>query len=220
MNTNNFILTLPVTVIRPLTGHSMLYSVSPWGAPFSMGMIGCTPSNESIKELVICHEWPIPIIETQTHFTKEDIENIHLRRLLNDYFFSKQFELFQSVARGSEPPDFFVSSIDEPEIGLDLVQYTSEQRRSANARFEKIKSYILAHYSEKLRKLRGYVIYFWWEDDNGISNPDISDKQMKEILVELEKYLPQPSVTQGNELPEKHPGLHIGETRAGANFYA
>jgi hypothetical protein len=220
MSQNNLMLSFPICISKPLVCENPICPMSPWGAPLLYGFKGYVQNEMENKETFIGYEWPIPLIEVQGEFLKNENELLHMRRILNDYFFSKRDELFPLSMKPGDRPDFVFENENKESIGVDLANYTLEDRRDVNARFEKIKDFIRSNYSYELSHLRGHVIYFWWPEIKNTAKPNRTKESLAEILKELKNYQPKPTIVQGNEIPDAHPGLHVGQTKLGANFYA
>ena len=217
MTSGNLMLSLPFMIKTDMTMEGQIMSLAPWGAPLLLGGFGHSVDKKAF-EIVIAYEWPIPYLSLQEQQSKEKNEATHLKRMLKDYGFSRQEELFENIIRGDDPPDFYATR-KSMKFGVDVAQYTLQDRRHANAKFEEIKEYIANNCSEKLAHLRGFSIYFWYWEANNLDKPHIAPSELKELLDALERYKPNPTIVDGDDLPEHHPGWHVGSTKK-TSFYA
>jgi len=187
-------------------------------------MTGAKGLNASGEErLVFNFEWPFPYFVAQEARTKAELERLHLERFITDFTIATTKPPYTEIQRAGDPPDFLCLS-GGVLVNVDCAQLAIQNRRAVNGLFERLRRAILSTPRERFSRLRGCVVYVWFEGSDGkLSMPFSSadDRALVNLVELLIGYEPQPSALQlpTDTLPEQAPMLPTAEGE-GCRFYA
>ncbi|QMS88716.1 hypothetical protein HUN01_14330 [Nostoc edaphicum CCNP1411] len=213
----------PIYIDKGLAATGMFLQLAPWGSATITGLRGKS-IEDSVDQIIINYEWPIPLLHLDKQLSKEEQENLHLQRFLTDYSLATGKIEYTHIQLGNNPPDFSCN-FKGVTVSLDCVQFTVSRRREVNALFENIRRKILDRPREKFLNLRGYLVYTWFGFGNSNSNnyPHRANdtEGIDQIIEMLGTVNVNPVCLQipGGKLPSQAPNLGLVNTEKGCIFY-
>lgn len=215
---------IPVALNVGVSIARLDYVTTPWGAPLILGHRGF--DSDGAERLVISYEWPIALWPAALSMTKNQKEETHLRRFVNDYSVATgSGELYDKVTAGADPPDFLCQK-DDRTVSVECTQFGVGERRKPLALLEGVRRKIMRE-EIALSNLRGFFIYMVFDFGQGEIEtgrpPHPNEKPSIDSLVEaLKEYKPKKEILMlpTGALPEVAPDIDARKTPHGAMFYA
>jgi len=218
---------MPISVPdAPSTVDEMIMSPSPWGVPLVLGMAGQsgTPS-EPTRWLAM--EQAIPWTRPDTPLNKTILEWAHVQRFAADCRGATGSEAFAAIEPNpNDPPDFLATLPGGQRIGVELVAFAIEERRSAEALFRNLRDKLVLQHRHRIGHLTGCTVIVWYgKDQNPNTRPHrkTDDAAVEELIEALVAYRPdiaalRMQVSAG--MPLQMPPLGTETISADATFYA
>ncbi len=216
----------PFQIAEDMLVTSLLYRPQPWFAPSLAGFVGYPVRDPEDMQWHITYEQPIQLLagaplDRWTH------ERLHIDRFCTDYLLRHGRSPYESLERGSDPPDF-MGLTDGKRLGIECTQLTVQERREAFGLFKRVRGGIVDAVGEsrsRFAHLRGLAIYMRFQRGDGQEDlpPAATDSQaVSEIVEAFADFHPDIDAlrTPGGAPPEQAPPLTIGTTSFGCSFHA
>jgi hypothetical protein len=151
---------------------------------------------------------------------------VYLRRFSTDCALAAGTHAFGDVQPGPDPPDATVMT-EAGRLGVESTALAIQSRRMIHGLFTELRRRLQAAEPTAFAKLAGHVVYVWFQNPDAAGPPVLPHKRsdaaaLDELVSALAAYKPDPDAlrTDGDVAPERMPELPLGDTTAGAKFYA
>jgi hypothetical protein len=205
---------------------SIIMSPSPWGVPLVFGMSG--QSGEPLQPTRwLALEQPIPWTRPDAPLNKQFLEWAHVQRFAADYRGATGTEAFSAVEPNpNDPPDFLATMADGSGLGLELVAFAIEERRTATALFSNLRNKLVTQHRHRTGHLTGCTVIVWYgkgQNPNTRPHRKTDEVAADELVEAFVAYRPDISALRMKAsagVPLQMPPLGAETTSAEATFYA
>lgn len=225
MNTNSRpvpqFLTLPIFVRERLELRGVAMKAGPWVPPTFQGYFGIR-SEDGEPTIILASETPLHTSLLNGQLSKEELEAVHFEKFSADHCLSRGFHPFLNIRAGVNPPDF-VAEAGGTEIGVDLTQFTAQERRQAHALFAAVRQAISVCPPERFQHLRGLMVFVWAAGRRGVADLPPRSPEADALTDSLASYRFDPEFSSAlgiGPMPAMAPPVDIRSADGGWSFIA